>query len=714
MAGHAAAAQWLGTLAWWDWRGWSDWFYGGQAMGVNYPPLGHAWMRLTDPVHGQMVAVAAGLLVLLPWGALRLGRAVGLPPRAQWAGVVAVLALTSASADMHWVLSGFHSQPTFYGSWPAMLAVVCGLFAAAWAARCAGALCCGCVVGLSVLLNATVVAGTVLVCAGLLATSGAPWRQAARWAATATAAAFAVCAWWLVPFVAGWARLVRWEFPLADAWRAGGLWQEVVLALVGVAAGWAALRSHAARRLALAAAVGLGAAVVADWAGYLRAERWLETAILVAACAAGGLAVARSAPAAIRPFRLTWRVVGAAGLCLLAVVIDQHEIVALAGLLLLWRPGRMWVWAAALTWFSALLWAPYWFDPLWADVRNPQPSAPESGSVMEGITELSGDDAGGMVYLAGCIWRNGWRTAAETGGRIRPTTGLYAESSAASEFHAAHHWLKIGYFGPNGIRRPNWHAAWEAAGRPPLSGSAAALAVGARWHGSCDDEENFTMQEVPVVAADGARIVPYPDEDSWHKAGVDWWIGLASSDFRDSPPELTQIPVLWPGAQDEGEAALVDRAARGVSLRTEQDRLFVTAQSAGWAWIRVPWDPWWFADDGVALKGGPGHLVMWVEPGTTELRWDVPAQVDAMAAGVTALSLLLLVAMVRINRRQGWDIDPDRPRPAADTLNRLADVIDRRLVTAGHAVRSASHGALPGRRTPPDRPMSGSDDDTQK
>ena len=177
MVGHAAAAQWLGTLAWWDWRGWSDWFYGGQAMGVNYPPLGHAWMRLTHPVHGQMVAVAAGLLVLLPWGAIRLGRAVGLPERAQWAGVVAVLALTSASADMHWVLSGFHSQPTFYGGWPAMLAVVCGLFAAAWAARCAGALCCGCVVGLSVLLNATVVAGTVLVCAALLATSGAPWRQ---------------------------------------------------------------------------------------------------------------------------------------------------------------------------------------------------------------------------------------------------------------------------------------------------------------------------------------------------------------------------------------------------------------------------------------------------------------------------------------------------------------------------------------------------------
>ena len=66
MIGHAAAAEWLRTLPWWDWRGWSDWFYGGQAIGVNYPPLGHAWLRFTHPTHGQMAAVAIGLLVLLP------------------------------------------------------------------------------------------------------------------------------------------------------------------------------------------------------------------------------------------------------------------------------------------------------------------------------------------------------------------------------------------------------------------------------------------------------------------------------------------------------------------------------------------------------------------------------------------------------------------------------------------------------------------------
>jgi len=80
MVGHAAAAEWLRTLPWWDWRGWSDWFFGGQAIGVNYPPLGHAWMRFTAPVHGRMSAVAVGLLVLVPWGALRLSRAVAPSP----------------------------------------------------------------------------------------------------------------------------------------------------------------------------------------------------------------------------------------------------------------------------------------------------------------------------------------------------------------------------------------------------------------------------------------------------------------------------------------------------------------------------------------------------------------------------------------------------------------------------------------------------------
>ena len=709
MVGHAATAEWLRTLPWWDWRGWSDWFYGGQAVGVSYPPLGHAWIRLTHPFHGQMVAVAVGLLVLLPWGALRLARAAGLPAYAQRFSVVAVIVVTSASGGMHWVLSGFHIHSTFFGSWPAMLAVVCGLFAAAWAARCRAAVWCGVVAGVSVLLNASYLPATVLVCAVLVATSGASPRQILRWTVTSAAASLAVCGWWLVPFVAGWGRLQTPRFSLEEVWRYGGLWQEALLAAVGVTAACGAFRSAAARRLAMASGAGLVAAVVADLVGYQRAERFLGLSILVAGCAAAGLFLHRSAvggPVRVRP---VWAVTAAAVLVLIGLRLDQHEILPLAGWALLWRPGRSWVVGGALAWFVVLS-----LVPVWHQFRNPPSPEPQPGTVMEGIAALSGSDAEGLVYLGDCHWTNAWRATVATGGRIRVADGLYRETSASAEFLAAPTRLDEGTRREAGRWASHWYDALSAVDAERLDGSASAYAVGARWHAECDDDENFTMQELPAVAAEGTRIVPYPDGDSWHRAAVEWWIALASSDFQDAQPELSRIPVLWPGAAGEGDAARVDQAARGVSLRTEQDRLIVTAESAGWAWVRVPWDPWWFADDGVPLKGGPGHLVVWVEPGTTELRWDVPAQVDAMAAGVTALSLLLLVAMVRINRREGWDVDPDRPRPAADTLNRLADVIDRRLVTAGHAVRSASHGALPGRRTPPDRPMSGTDDDTQK
>ena len=153
---HAATAEWLRTLPWWDWRGWSDWFFGGQAIGVSYPPLGHAWMRFTDPYHGQMAAVAIGLLILLPWGVLRLARAAGYGPRAQRAAVAAVLVLVAASANMHWVLSGFHSQRTFFGSWPAMVAIVIGLHVAAGTARCRRPVTTGVLAGLVVLFNASV------------------------------------------------------------------------------------------------------------------------------------------------------------------------------------------------------------------------------------------------------------------------------------------------------------------------------------------------------------------------------------------------------------------------------------------------------------------------------------------------------------------------------------------------------------------------------
>ena len=262
--------------------------------------------------------------------------------------------------------------------------------------------------------------------------------------------------------------------------------------------------------------------------------------------------------------------------------------------------------------------------------------------------------------------------------------GLYRETSVAAEFTDAETALREGHW--SGGTRPHWDDAWRAGDSLSLDSTAAADALGARWYVECDADDTFTVFEGPDIRAEGAKIVAYPDEDSWHKAAVEWWVAVASESAPLRVGGVPEIPVLWPGAEDEGTAAQLDRAAQGVTMRTEQDRVYVTAQSPGWVWLRVPWDPWWFAPDGVPLKGGPGHLVVWADTGTTELRWDVPDNVDLLAVSLTVLALLLLIPLTSINRRKGWELDPDRPRPAAAALTRLADTTDRALYTAARTL----------------------------
>ena len=689
--GHAATAEWFNTLPWWDWRGWSDWFYGGQAIGVNYPPLSHAWMRFTHPVYGQMFAVTIGLLVLLPWSALRLARALGLAPRAQRAAVASVLVVAAASGDMHWVLSGFHIQSTFFGSWPAMLAVVVGLFIASFAARCDRPAVAGVLAGLAVLLNASVVPGIAVVSAVLVLSSGATRSQIIRWAATAGASALVVCAWWLVPFLAGWGRLVRYHVPLSEAWTAGGEWQLAILAALGVGTVWASQHGdRASQRLGLAAAVALVVTILADLLGYLRSERWLQLPLLVAVVAIAAATRPESPHGSGRLMRPSFSVIVALVAVLMVPTVGRWEFLPLAVWALLDLRPRIWAWGGVLAWSLVLLWIPFW--PL---IRNPPEPPPDSTSIMESVTAESGPDAEGTVYIdrwyttnagdaAPCTWIRPWATTARSEGRIRTLQGLYREASVAAEFTDAETALREGHW--SGGTRPHWDDAWRAGDSLSLDSTAAAEAIGARWYVECNADDTFTVYEGPDIRAEGAKIVAYPDEDSWHKAAVEWWVAVASESAPLRVGGVPEIPVLWPGVEDEGTAAQLDRAAQGVTMRTEQDRVYVTAQSPGWVWLRVPWDPWWFAPDGVPLKGGPGHLVVWADTGTTELRWDVPDNVDLLAVSMTVLALLLLIPLTSINRRKGWELDPDRPRPAAAALTRLADTTDRALFTAARTL----------------------------
>ncbi len=672
MVGHAATAEWLRTLPWWDWRGWSDWFYGGQAIGVNYPPLGHALMRFTHPVHGQMAAVAVGLLVLLPWGSLRLARAVGYSPRSSHAAMAAAMILAAGSASMHWVLSGFHPLPTFYGSWPAMLATVIGLFPACYAAGCRRPVPAGALLGVAGLFNATVLPGVAVVCGALLMSSGTSFGKGLRWCATAASAALAVSAWWLVPFVAGWDRLVRWEVSLARSLAAGHPWQAAGLAGLGAVTIWVA-RSRAGppRRLALAALAGLGATLLGDLSGYLRPERWLELSILVAALAAAGL-VARREPLSVPPVRAAWAVLAGAFLVVLVVVTARWEVLPLA-VWLLWRPRRVWVGTGALAWAAVLL-----LVPLLQAI--PDRSMEDPAAVIDAV---AGADprAGGLVYIASsdeasCPGTASWHAAVETGGLVRPLHGLYRETSPAAEFLDAGADLRGGAFGESGRLRPHWLEAWQARGEPSLDSPSAAEALGARWYATCDRDGHPSVSDVGGVLAGGVTVEGYATEAGWHRAAVEWWMSLASGAGDPSPGGSAGVPVLAP---DRGDGSLHphSQAASGVVLHTEQDGLGVTADSPGWVWIRVPWDPYWTSTGGSAVhKGGPGHLVVWASHGTTELRWSVPGSVNVAAAAVTGAAAAAAGGLAMINRRAGWTADAGRRRRPSEALEVFAVTVD--------------------------------------
>lgn len=694
MVGHAAAAEWLRTLPWWDWRGWSDWFFGGQAIGVNYPPLAHAWLRFTHPVHGQMAAVAVGLLVLLPWGALRLARAVGLAPRAQRAAVGAVLVLTAASGGMHWVLSGFQLANTFFGSWPAMLATVLGLFCAAWAARCHKPVVCGLVAGLAILFNATVVPGVAVVCAALLVTSGVSLRQGIRWSATAMTAALAVCAWWLVPFLAGWGRLVRWEVSLAEAWAMGSVWQAAVLAVLGVATAWA-LRSgnRVSRRLATAAVWGVLATLLAELFGYLRPERWLGASLLVAAVAAAGVRSANSRPRDVGPVRPAWALTCSALLIVFVTITLRFEVIPLAVWLLLW-PRRSWAWGGGLAWACILLWVPLATiitNPGAVGAEAPETEGnmiaqhnPEETGLLHGAHSYS-NAAGDTVF---CNWnRSGWGTAKETDGRIRPLAGLYQETSHVAEFLLADVNLRLSTARPLSEPRPHWVNAWSTVGEVSVDTVAAAEALGARWYSTCVSHDEVAVLELSGTMATGTTVKPYIDESSWHRAAVEWWLSIAAGVVPGDAHEVA-VPALVRNGE-VGSRDDFDVAAQGVTLRAAEDSLVVHADTAGWAWLRVPWDPDWRSLDSTpVLKGGPGHLVVWASEGETRLRWAVPTEVDVAAAATTGAASLTTVGLAVLNRRRGWQIDPHRKRPVANACAVFAGTVDDWAHAAARRVRA--------------------------
>ena len=264
-----------------------------------------------------------------------------------------------------------------------------------------------------------------------------------------------------------------------------------------------------------------------------------------------------------------------------------------------------------------------------------------------------------------------WRTAdgvtrgsppGSTGGRIRPLSGLYRETSIAAEFLEAENNLRTGQYSGATAVRPHWFDAWVVLDGPTLDTPAAAGALGARWFVECNEKGESEVTELAGVTASGVTISPHATEEAWHRDAVEWWI-ITAGGLPDGG--VSALPILSPG---EADAHPLDRAAGGVSLRSNGDRLVVGAETAGWAWLRVPWDPDWRSLDGTPVRlGGPGHLVVWANEGETELRWSVSRSVDVAAATTTGLAALATVALVvpaLVKRRRGSEVAGD---PAGGT-----------------------------------------------
>ena len=246
--------------------------------------------------------------------------------------------------------------------------------------------------------------------------------------------------------------------------------------------------------------------------------------------------------------------------------------------------------------------------------------------------------------------------------------GFYRESSHSAEFVVPEVNLRNRHFRSEGGTRPHWGDSWVEVGSPSLDTPAAAEALGARWFATCEPDGDLSLRELPGTRAAGVTVVAHADEDAWHLDAVEWWILLAAGYLPDGG-ELAEVPMLSPDGESAAHPA--DRAAEGVTLEAAGERLVVRAESAGWAWLRVPWDPDWRSVDGTPVrKGGPGHLVVWANRGVTEVRWAVPKAVDMAAIGTTASAAVAVALLVLVDRRRRRTADRSRAMhvPGADRV----------------------------------------------
>jgi len=314
---------------------------------------------------------------------------------------------------------------------------------------------------------------------------------------------------------------------------------------------------------------------------------------------------------------------------------------------LLWRRRLSLVRYAAPAWCALLLVLP---AQRFADAASAAPP-PQHSDPME---VAAGSGGGGFVYaqtyysypyggLGPCPWGDPWADA----GDLRPLTGLYRETSASAEFIDAEEALRLGRPADFAPPMDDWAHAWDDAPIVEPDSRAAAEALGARWLVTCDPE-GLSAAELHGRRAGAAGVAVSLDEHAWHEQATRWWAGLLAG--RSTLSEAEQaVPST---GEADWEAYPPESAATGVELLEAGESFAVTAATAGWVWVRIPWDPYWHAHNATpVLKGGPGHLIVWAEPGQNSYGWWIPRGVDTAGIIVTAAAAAGTLILVVSGRR---------------------------------------------------------------
>jgi len=258
--------------------------------------------------------------------------------------------------------------------------------------------------------------------------------------------------------------------------------------------------------------------------------------------------------------------------------------------------------------------------------------------------------------LGPCSWGDPWAGTED----LRPLTGLYRETSASAEFVNAEEALRLGMLTDFWPPMDDWERAWDDVPIIEPHSQAAAEALGASWLVACDPD-GFGAAEVYGQRAGGARLAASTSDDAWHEQATRWWAGLLTGRSTLSEAE-DAVPVI---GEADWTAYPPHRVATGVELLEAGESFAVTAATAGWVWVRIPWDPYWHAHNATpVLKGGPGHLIVWAAPGQNEYGWWVPPGVDTagiiLTTAAAAGALVLAIAGHRNRGRNRTSLSPNR------------------------------------------------------